>query len=121
MARTELTVQEIDSDGLDLTWTPGDATNDHSFEHLTEDIFFAVDNQGTGAVQVTIQTPLTVNGLAVADRVVSVNGGKTYLIGPFQKNLFNQEDTGNSIDETILVDLDQDSNVYVAAVRLPTL
>lgn len=119
MARTELTVQVIDIDGLTISQTAGDATNDHSFENLTEDIFLEVDNQGTGAVQVTILVPLAIEGLDLDDNVISVPGGDRMLIGPFKRRVFNQEDSGNSVDEAVLVDLDQDSNVYVAAVQLP--
>lgn len=117
MARTELTVQVVDRDGMVVSQTAGDAANDHSFENLTEDILLEVDNQGTGAVQVTIDVPLSVDSLAVPDLVVSVAGGDRTMIKAFKKSVYNQEDAGNSIDEAVLVNIDQDSSVYLAAIR----
>lgn len=117
MARAELTVQTIDRDGMVVIPEAGDATNDHSFENLTGDIFLEVDNQGTGAVEVTIDVPLSVDGLALPDLVISVAGGDRTMIKPFKKNVYNQEDTDNSVDEAILINIDQDSNVFLAAIR----
>lgn len=118
MARTELTVQTIDRDGLVVAQTAGDAANDHSFENLNEDVFLEVDNQGSGAVQVTVDVPLSVDGLAVPDLVISVAAGDRVMIKKFAKSVYNQEDAGNSIDKAVLIDLDQDSNVYLAAIKV---
>jgi len=117
MARTVLTVQEVDRDGMVVAQTAGDAANDHSFENLTADILLEIDNQGTGAVEVTIDVPLSVDGLALPDLVVSVAGGDRTMIKAFKKNVYNQEDADNSIDEAVLINIDQDSNVYLAAIR----
>lgn len=47
-------------------------------------------NNGSGApVDVTLTTPQTVNGLAVADRAVTVAAGAQSVIGPFPKGLYN--------------------------------
>ncbi len=118
MARTELTVQTIDRDGMTVAQTAGSTANGHSFENLNEDVFLEVDNQGTGAVEVTIDVPLSVDSLAVPDLVISVAGGDRAMIKRFAKSVYNQEDAGNSIDEAILIDLDQDSNVYLAAIKV---
>lgn len=117
MARTVLTVQTIDRDGMVVVQTAGDAANDHSFENLTGDIFLEVDNQGTGAVEVTIDVDMEVDGLAVPDLIVSVAGGDRAMIKAFRKSVYNQEDVGNGIDRAVLVNIDQDSNVYLAAIR----
>src|SRR5436309_13746465 len=45
--------------------------------------FFYVSNQGGGSINVTFVTPMTIDGLAVADRVVAVGAGVRMLIGPF--------------------------------------
>lgn len=117
MARTELTVQTIDRDGLLVTPLAGDQTNGHSFENLKEDVFLEIDNQGSGAVEVTIDVPLSVDGLVVPDLIVSVAAGNRVMIKRFAKSVYNQEDAGNSIDEAVLIDLDQDSNVYLTAIK----
>ena len=117
MARTVLTVQTVDRDGMVVVQTAGDATNDHSFENLTGDILLEVDNQGTGAVEVTIKVDMNVDGIVVPDLIVSVAGGDRVMIKSFKKHIYNQEDAGNSIDRAVLVDIDQDSNVFLAAIR----
>jgi hypothetical protein len=118
MARTQLTPQVVDRDGVIITEVAGDATNDHSFENLDEDVLLYVRNGGTGAVQVTVDVPLSVDGLAVPDLSVSVASGNTVLMGPFPKRVYNQEDAGNSVDEAVLVNLDQDDTVYIAALQI---
>jgi hypothetical protein len=39
-------------------------------------------------------------------------------MGPFPKRVYNQEDAGNSVDEAVLVNLDQDDTVYIAALQI---
>jgi len=118
MARTELTVQDVDRSGLNATYTSGDSTNDHSFENLTEDIVLHIKNAGTGACVVTVDIPITPDGQAVTDKSVTVPAAGERFFGPFPKAVYNQEDAGNSIDEAVLVDLDQDDNVTLAAIRV---
>ena len=118
MARVELTVQIVDRDGLLVTPLAADQANGHSFENLNEDVFLEVDNQGTASVQVTIDVPLSVDTLIVPNLIVDVAGGARKMIKRFAKNVYNQEDADNSIDEAVLVDIDQDSNVYLTAIKV---
>ena len=49
-------------------------------------------NGGVGAVTVTIETPRTYAGLALADQTVAVAGGSTAYFGPFDPGIFNDDD-----------------------------
>ena len=48
---------------------------------------------------ITIATPVTVDGLAVAERVVSMEYPRIYLIGPFPKKVYNN--TAGKVTVTI--------------------
>lgn len=114
MARTALTVLEIDIDGLiNPTLTSGDATNDHEFANARGDVFLYVDNAGASPCVVDIITSFSRQGLALEDAGGSVPAGQLGLFGPFDPSLFNQS------SGLVYVDIDQDSSVSLAAFRLP--
>ncbi len=70
MARTELAVQEVDRDGLKVTYVSGDATNDHSWDNRSEAIFVHILNAGASPCVATFLTPKTVDGLDIDDLVM---------------------------------------------------
>ncbi len=118
MARTVLAVQDIIRDGLTVSYVSGDATNDHSFDNEGEDIFLHVIKGATGNVVVTIDNPSVVDGEDMPDKVVTVLVDTEQMIGPFPKELYEQLDSDSGVARSILVDLDIDTNVTIAAVRL---
>jgi len=46
-------------------------------------------NGGGSAVTLTITTSATVDGLAVADRTVSIGAGEFHVLGPFETSQYN--------------------------------
>ncbi len=118
MARTELTVQEVDRDGLKATYVSGDATNDHSWDNRSEAVFVHILNGGASACVATFLTPKTVDGLAVAELIVSVPAGEDWFIGPFRNDLYGQEEVDAGLAKAVLLDIDQDSSVTLAALKL---
>ncbi|MCK4821811.1 hypothetical protein KA005_38960, partial [bacterium] len=58
------------------------------------------------------------DGLAVAELIVSVPAGEDWFIGPFRNDLYGQADSGNEISKAVLLDIDQDSSVTLAALKL---
>lgn len=54
--------------------------------------FLIVKNGGGAPITVTITTPATVRGLAVADPAVSVPAGAERWIGPFARDAFGNAD-----------------------------
>jgi len=83
----------------------------HSFENVGRE-FLQVKNTGTEKT-VTVQTPGTVDGLAIEELTVTVaatTGDK--MIGPFPTHVFNQS------GGVVYVDFSAVTGVTVAALRL---
>lgn len=118
MARTLLALQATTRDGLDPTYTVGDAVNGHSFDNDHEDVALHVKNGGASPVVVTFATPNTIDGMALPDKTVTVPAGEERFIGPFPRSLYSQADAGNALTEAVLIDLDQASSVTLAALQL---
>lgn len=88
MPRTNLPLTQITRDGV----APGaevnaDTANNHQGVNDGR-VFLLVRNAGAGAQNVTLLTPGTVEGLAIADVVVSVPAGASRYIGPFPPATF---------------------------------
>ena len=111
MAVTALTVQQIARAGITPSFTSANADG-HTI--LNDGKTFLEVRNGSGAdITVTIDTPQTVDGLAVAQRTVTVGattGDK--MIGPFTTD-YNQTGT-----EYILVTFSAVTTVTCAAFRV---
>lgn len=110
MARTSLAVQQISRSGLTPAYTAANALG-HAVQNDGERTFIHVKTVGTACV-VTIQTPGTVDGLAVADRTISIGTNSERMIGPFPRGNYNQG------SEEVYVDFDVVTAVTCAAVRI---
>ncbi len=110
MARTNITVVEITRDGVAATEVAGDVTNGNQFDHGAR-TFLRARNADVAQQTVTIITPGTVDGLAIADRVVTIPAGATRYIGPFT-NDYRQSDGKVYVDVS-------DADVFLAVFRLP--
>lgn len=118
MARTVLTVQTIDRSGLTPSYDSGDATNGHSFDNASQNVFVHVKNGGGAGITATFITSKTIDGNAVADLAISVGAGSEAMVGPFRNDLYGQADSANSIDEAVFVDLSSATSVTIAAFKL---
>lgn len=90
MARTALTVTPITRAGVALGSSAANADG-HSVANDGK-TFVYVNNGGGAPITVTVLTPGTVDGLAIADRAVTVANATNRLIGPFPKDIYNQAD-----------------------------
>ena len=98
MADFDLTVQAPEgAGGRTVTYKSGAQAQDP----ITDSDRFLFGNagreyvlvkKGAGAVDVTVETPLTVDGLAVADRTVAVAANSDALLGPFEPRIYNNEE-----------------------------
>jgi hypothetical protein len=113
MARIPLTVQTVNRSGVAETFSA--ANTDGHWVANDGRTWLEVINGGGGAVTVSVQTPGTVDSLAVSERQVSVPAGGRRKIGPWPPSLYNQVagDIG-----TIYVDYSGVSSVTVAAFGL---
>jgi len=90
MARTALTPQRITSAGLVLS--PAAANVDGHSIPLRDGLALLVRNDGVADRTVTIPTPLTVDGLAVTDRAITVAAGTDRLIALGGQSAYRQAD-----------------------------
>jgi len=110
MARTSLTVQTITRTGLAMSTEAANATGEQILNGGKEFIYVA--NGGGAPITVTVQTPRTVDGLAVAELEVTIADGADAFIGPFPTGTFNQ--TG----DLVYIDFSAVTSVTVAAYKV---
>jgi len=111
MGLTTLTVQEIVRAGL--TPVLAAANTDGSYIPNDGRVFLQVKNTNGAAVTVTIDTPGSVDGNAIANLAVIIpltSGDK--LIGPFPPAIYNQS------DGTIKVTFSAVTDVTIGAFRI---
>lgn len=111
MARTALTVQTISNSGIAPSFTAAETDGNWLVNNGRE--FLEVKNTGD-EITVTIQTPATIENVAIAEVAVTIpatTGDK--MIGPFATHVFNQA------DGTVYVDYSGVTNVTAAAFTLP--
>jgi hypothetical protein len=111
MARTALTVQQIDrTAGIVPSYAAVSADN-NKFANDGR-CFIHVKNGAASPITATFATPGTVSGLAIADLVVTIANASEKMIGPFDVGLFNQDDA------MVYVDFSSPTTITAAAVRL---
>lgn len=109
MARQTLAVQQVDRDGLDPAYTAA-VVDGHAVDN-TDRPFVHVKNGSGASVDVTVPTPGSQDGQALADLTVSVPAGGERMIGPFPGRTFAQP------DGTVHVDLSAVTSVTLAALQ----
>jgi hypothetical protein len=109
MARTLLSVQPVVRTGLAVSYAAADGTDQNAVPNDGRTILH-VKNGGGSSINVTIDTPGSVDGLAVGNLVVAVPAGAERFIGPFPTNIYSQAD-GN-----LYVDWSAVTSVTVAAL-----
>jgi hypothetical protein len=110
MARTEITYQQIVRTGLEQTYAA--AVADGAKFSNDGRMFLHVKNGSGAPINVTIQTPGTVDGLAIAEQVVAVTNAEERMIGPFPPSIYNQS------DGMVYADYSAVTDVTVALLRL---
>lgn len=110
MARTASAVQQIVRTGLTPAYSAANADG-HSIANDGR-VFQHIKNGSGSSINVTAQTPATVDGLAVAERVVAIPAGEERMIGPFQPGIYNQA------DGSVYIDYSAVTTVTVATFRL---
>jgi hypothetical protein len=109
MARTALAVQDVVRTGLTPVYSAANVAG-HSIENNGR-VVLHVKTAGTPCT-VTIQTPGTVDGMAVADRTVALGATAERFIGPFPPDY--DQPTGDGV----YVDFSAVTAVTVAALRV---
>lgn len=110
MSLTTLTVSQIVKAGL--TQALAAANADGSYVPNDGRVFLHVKNGSESSINVTIETPNTVDGNAIADLVVAVGAGVEKLIGPFAPGIYNDEDANVKVTFSAV------TSITIAALRL---
>lgn len=108
MARALVAVQTFSDLGLEPAFTTPAIADGISF--VNDGKTFLLMKSATGTGNVTVQTPRTVAGLAVSERVLAVTANKVYLMGPFPEGLYEQADGKVYVDVAM-------ADLSVAVVR----
>lgn len=103
------TVQSVTRDGVTPTENAVAASDQFANDGHT---ILWVDNGSGGELTVTIVTPNTVDGEAIADKTVTVADGFKSAIGPFPRSIYNDSD-GN-----VTVQFSSTTSVTAAALSI---
>lgn len=110
MARTLITVQEITTlDGISPTYQAFDQPNGMEFLYTGREIIHIKNTNGSGRT-LTIPTPGTVDGLAIADKTISVpatTGDKMLPVKPSYVQT----------DGKVYLDIDAGAGVTIGVIR----
>lgn len=100
MATNRLSVQNIVPGGLTATYAVAGAgqgelnVSDTYYINNDGKVWLHFKKSGAGDCVVTIPTPVTVDGLAVTDRTVTIPASTgDVMIGPFPREVYNQPGT----------------------------
>lgn len=115
MARTALASHAVVDEGVAVTMSAANVDG-HSIAG-GGDVILLVENGSGSSINVTIQTPATTDGLAVADQVVAVAAGVTKAIGPFRPATYDRP-TGAADAGLVYVDFSAVTSVTCAALEL---
>lgn len=113
MARSTPAAQQITRAGLNVALTAPSADGDIV---PPGNVALRVANGSGASVTVTVQTPGTVGGLAIADLTVTVPAAGTRDIGPFPASLFAQNTDAVVGPRMVLVDYSAVASVTRAVV-----
>lgn len=105
-----LSSQSINRTGLEPSFASCASGGDEFVNNGNE--FIYVKNGDGSPHTVTIATPATVDGLAVADREVAVPAGEERIIGPFPKATY--DDTAGKVQLTY----DAVTSLTIAVLKL---
>jgi len=111
MARETLTVQPIVRAGLTAGYTAFEASG-VAFANEGRTFMHVKNAQAAATTTLTIVTPNTVDGLAIADRTVQIVAATEEFIGPFQPGVYNQS------TDVVHVDISTATSVSIAAIRI---
>ena len=78
--------------------------------------FLWIDNPNGATCTVTIQTPKTIGGLAVAEQTVAIPTTQAALIGPFATGIYSQ--ISGADQGKVYVDYSIDTSVTAALLQL---
>lgn len=93
MARVNVPVTTISRSGVaPPAQTNADSVNGHFISQNDGTIWIEIVSSDAGSQTVAFKLPGTIDGQAIADKVVTVAAGATAIVGPFPVSSYNQSD-----------------------------
>lgn len=122
MARLAITNRTLASTGTEIeTWLQQFGVDGVAIDNTTGKYSVLIKNGGGGGATITVDVPSTVDGnLVVPDRTFSVGAGEYWLIKPFDRSVYNQDDSADSgiADNAVLLDSSvTDGSVEITAFK----
>lgn len=119
MARAALTLQNLSAGGLAPSFTAAIADG-HAINNQYGNVVLWVKNGSGASINITIVTPGTVDGNAIADKVVAVPAGADRIIGPFDPRYYNQDDSSGDtgLNYAAFINYSATASVTIAALRI---
>jgi hypothetical protein len=114
MARTEITKQQA-GPGAELTFEAANVDGNSFLNDGNAIMVFKNDSVDT-AVAVTLQTPATVDGLAVAEATFNVAFGEQWIAGSLPPSVYNRPQGGTDAGR-VYVDYDGVADLTVAVIE----
>ena len=111
MAEVGLTKQSIVTTGLAPSMQAMATADNYTVANADELVFFYIDNQNAGTATVTIATPFTKDGLALAELTATLATTTQKMMGPFSKAYYNDSDGKLSVTVDVVT-------VSIAALTL---
>lgn len=99
MARTALTVNQLDLDGVRVDDAGAANVDGHSIPNTGSDkVILYINNGGGAPITVTFETNHTVAGITLDPKTATITNGQDGLFAPFPKTPFNQSDGAIYVD-----------------------
>lgn len=106
----ELTVQEIDISGLNPSFAAADSEGDAFINH--GNTYLHVKNDDSSSHTVTLNVQKSVEFGTLSNPTVEVPAGEERIIGPFDREWFNDN------DKMVHVDYDAVASVTIAVIQI---
>lgn len=107
----QLSAQEMPWNGFEPTLDPADSAGDEA--PVGSGMFLYISNSGTAAATVTVSTPGTAHGAAIAEAQPSVAAGGSHML-PLLAALYRNPSTGRAD-----ISYSDATDLSVAVVKLP--
>ena len=114
MARVSLARQQLSDTGLVAAYSPA-VVEGHAVENNGK-VILHVKNDSAVDITVTIRSGYSINGLKLADRIITVPAGKAVFIGPLDTTIYNQTD---GMAGQVAIDYSAVDGVSIAALLMP--
>lgn len=115
MAKVALTLQAVSTAGLTPSFGAANADG-YAIDNSSGRAAIYVKNGGGAGITVTLEIPGSIDGVAKADKTVSIGAGAEKIIGFFPRNVYDQTEPDTSMANAVGVTFSSVTSVTVAGL-----